>query len=86
MMLLEAAMTGIPILGSAVGGTVEVLPEEWRMDPQAGAEDWANAIRQSLKTPIQRRKQALNLRESLITQRSPAQFAAQLFNLPGMRA
>jgi hypothetical protein len=41
----DAQAAGIPVLASAVGGLVEVVPEGARIAPDAGPEVWAAAVR-----------------------------------------
>lgn len=78
MMLLEVAMTGIPIVGSDVGGTAEVLDADNRLPPDATPDDWARRIRAVLSDPDMARKQALTLRNRLLEQRSEAAHEAAL--------
>ncbi|MEL6957335.1 MAG: glycosyltransferase [Pseudomonadota bacterium] len=71
-MLLEAAMTALPLVGSKVGGTGEVLRDGLAraLPPNATAADYANAITATLADPEAREK-ALKLRKILIAERSP---------------
>ncbi|HEV2815548.1 MAG TPA: glycosyltransferase, partial [Solirubrobacteraceae bacterium] len=41
----EAQATGVPVLASAVGGLVEVVPEEALLAPEATPKRWAAAVR-----------------------------------------
>lgn len=78
-LLLEVAMTGIPIVGSLVGGTSEVLTSEdgWPVVPEAGAADYVKALRDVLAAPEASRRRALALRERLLSQRTESKFARQ---------
>ncbi len=72
-MLLEVAMTGVPLVGSDVGGTGEVLRDGLAraMPPDATPEAWTQAIRALLDDPETARQQALSLRETLLAERNP---------------
>jgi glycosyltransferase involved in cell wall biosynthesis len=69
--LLEIAMTGIPIVGSLVGGIGEVLSEDdaWPVDADQGPEAYVAAIRAALADPDARRR-ALALRERMLRERT----------------
>jgi glycosyltransferase involved in cell wall biosynthesis len=75
--LLEVAVTGIPIVGSLVGGTGEVLDEAdaWPVSEGAEAAAYAAAIRAVLADPGDSRRRALALRERLLRERSEKAFA-----------
>jgi glycosyltransferase involved in cell wall biosynthesis len=82
-LLLEVAMTGVPIVGSAVGGTGEVLSEAdaW---PVAGIDDageYVKAIREVLANRPAARQRAVALRERLLHERSEHSFADQVTDL-----
>lgn len=83
--LLEVGMTGVPIVGSDVGGTAEVLRDGMgrRLPPEATAADWAAVIRQMLADPDTARKEALLLRETLLKERTAEAHAAVVLGLPG---
>ena len=78
--LLEAAMTGVPIVGSLVGGTGEVLREAdaWPVAEVGDAEAYVKAIREVLADTARARQRALALRERLLRERSEAAFAEQV--------
>jgi glycosyltransferase involved in cell wall biosynthesis len=75
--LLEVAMTGIPLVGTLVGGTGEVLSEEhaWPVAEHAGADAYAAALREVLADPHAARRRALGLRERMLTERTETVFA-----------
>lgn len=81
-MLLEVAMVGIPLVGSDVGGTKDVLRDELATSlPQtADVSDWVEAIRSTLNDPNARTK-ALSLRDVLATHRTPDAHKKILTNL-----
>lgn len=79
-LLLEVAMSGVPIVGSLVGGTGEVLSEDdaW---PIAEIDDpgrYVEAIREVLADRQAARERALALRERLLHERSERSFAEQV--------
>jgi glycosyltransferase involved in cell wall biosynthesis len=75
--LLEVAMTGVPIVGSLVGGTGEILrPGE--AHPVAEIDDpdgYVSALRAVLADPATARAGALALRERLVAERTEAGYA-----------
>jgi glycosyltransferase involved in cell wall biosynthesis len=77
--LLEVAMTGVPIVGSLVGGTGEVLGDEdsWPVSEIEDPEAYAKAIRDVLADPDEARRRSRALRERLIEERTPAPYAEQ---------
>jgi glycosyltransferase involved in cell wall biosynthesis len=82
-LLLEVAMSGVPIVGSLVGGTGEVLSEDdaW---PIAEIDDpgrYVEAIREVLANGQAARERALALRERLLRERSERSFAEQVTDL-----
>jgi glycosyltransferase involved in cell wall biosynthesis len=81
--LLEVAMTGVPIVGSLVGGTGEVLSEAdaWPVAEVDNAEAYVNAVREVLADPAAARRSALGLRERLLRERSETAFAEQVTDL-----
>jgi len=81
--LLEVAMTGVPIVGSLVGGTAEVLSESdsWPVADVENAEEYVKAIREVLADTTRARSRALALRERLLHERSAAAFADQVTDL-----
>lgn len=81
--LLEVAMTGIPLVGSLVGGTGEVLaPEDgW---PVADLDDptaYVAALREVLADPKASRARGLALRERMQRDRTEAAYAEHLRRL-----
>ena len=78
--LLEVAVTGVPIVGTNVGGTGEVLhpDESWRVPHDAGASAYALAIRNVLDDPPAARTRALALRERMLQERTRESFADQV--------
>jgi glycosyltransferase involved in cell wall biosynthesis len=81
--LLEVAMTGVPIVGSLVGGTGEVLSnaDSWPVEDIDNAQDYVNAVRAVLADRAEARRRALALRERLLGQRSEAAFAEEVADL-----
>ncbi|SLN68884.1 glycosyltransferase family 4 protein [Roseisalinus antarcticus] len=81
--LLEVAMTGLPLVGSRVGGTGEILREGLAhpLPEGAGVQAHVAAIRAVLADPATARKQALMLREALLAERSEAAFRAVVAEL-----
>jgi glycosyltransferase involved in cell wall biosynthesis len=77
--LLEVAVTGIPIVGSLVGGTGEVLSEAdaWPVAEGEGAEAYVAAIRAALADPSDSRRRALALRERMLRDRTEKAFATR---------
>jgi glycosyltransferase involved in cell wall biosynthesis len=81
--LLEVAVTGIPIVGSLVGGTREVLSEEdaWPVPGDLDAEAYVQAIQAVLTDPVESRRRALALRERMLRERTEKEFAKQATDL-----
>ena len=81
--LLEVAMTGIPIVGTLVGGTREVLSEAdaWPVDENAEAEAYVDAIRAVLADPAESRRRARALRDRMLGERTRQAFAEQAAEL-----
>jgi glycosyltransferase involved in cell wall biosynthesis len=77
------AMTGVPIVGSLVGGTGEVLSETdaWPVAEVGDAEEYVKAIRDVLADTVGARQRALALRERLLRERPEAAFAEQVTDL-----
>ena len=75
--LLEVAMTGIPIVGSHVGGTGEVLVEglSWRVDAVDDPGAYVAALREVLDDPDDARRRARELREVLVGRRGEDAYA-----------
>ncbi|SLN68942.1 glycosyltransferase family 4 protein [Roseisalinus antarcticus] len=78
--LLEVAMTGIPMVGSLVGGCGEVLREglSWPIADFANPDAYVDAMRALLADPEGARARALQLREALVAERTPEAYAATL--------
>ncbi len=74
--LLEAAMTGLPIIGSLVGGTGEVLKEglSWPVSPIDDVSVYVAAINNILADPESARKKARSLRRLLAAQRTQSHY------------
>ena len=70
--LLEVAMTGLPLVGSDVGGTTEVLQEGLAeaLPTEAEAAAYVAALERVLADPAAARARARDLRERLITERT----------------
>lgn len=77
--LLEVAMTEVPMVGTLVGGTGEVLLDglSRRVDAEAGAGEYVAAIREVLADPDTARKRSRQLRARLIGERTEQAYAAQ---------
>ena len=77
--LLEVAMTGIPIVGTLVGGTGEILSEAdaWPVGETAPAEAYVDAIRAVLADPADSRRRARALRDRMLGERTHKAFADQ---------
>jgi glycosyltransferase involved in cell wall biosynthesis len=81
--LLEVAMTGVPIVGSLVGGTGEVLDADGSW-PVAEADDpdaYVKAIREVLADPVEARRRSSALRERLLLERTEDAFAEHVAEL-----
>jgi glycosyltransferase involved in cell wall biosynthesis len=77
--LLDLAVTGIPIVGSLVGGTGEVLgaDDAWPVAESGAPEAYVQAIRTVLTDPAGARRRAVALRERLLRERDPEGFATR---------
>jgi glycosyltransferase involved in cell wall biosynthesis len=82
-LLLEVAMTGVPIVGSLVGGTGEVLREDdaWPIAEIDDPGGYVEAINEVLANRTAARERALALRERLLRERSERSFAEQVTDL-----
>jgi len=78
--LLEVAMTGLPLVGSSVGGTGEVLHEDlsWPVAPCDNVDAYVEAIEEVLSNPRAARTKAQALRERLIKRRTEAFYQEQV--------
>jgi glycosyltransferase involved in cell wall biosynthesis len=81
--LLEAAMSGVPIVGSLVGGTGEVLSEAdaWPVAEIGEVGEYVKAIREVLADTAGARRRARALRERLLRERSESAFAEEVAGL-----
>jgi glycosyltransferase involved in cell wall biosynthesis len=81
--LLEVSMTGIPIVGSLVGGTGEVLSADdaWPVADRDNPDAYVTAIREVLADPDGARRRALALRERMLEERAEKDFAAHVADL-----
>jgi glycosyltransferase involved in cell wall biosynthesis len=81
--LLEVAMTGIPIVGTLVGGTGEVISEEdaWPVSDHAAADVYEQAIRTVLADPAAARRRALALRERMLRERTEKALVDQVIDV-----
>jgi glycosyltransferase involved in cell wall biosynthesis len=75
--LLDVAMSGVPIVGGLVGGTGEILSEgdAWPVTEINDPEEYVKAIRDVLGDPAAARQRAVALRNRLLGERSEAAFA-----------
>lgn len=81
--LLEIGMTGIPLVGSLVGGTGEVLHPDgsWPVSESDDPSAYVAALRDALADPVAARARAAALRERLVRERTTAAYAEQLSEL-----
>ena len=77
-LLLEVAMTGVPIVGTRVGGTEEVLVDDgaWPIALEEGPEAYVHAIREVLSDPQTARRRASALRARMLRERTAEAFEA----------
>lgn len=82
-LLLEIGMTGLPLVGSVVGGTGEVLGEDdaWPVADIESPDAYEKAIRDVLADPARARERAAALRERLQRERTREAFAAEVAGL-----
>ena len=75
-LLLEVAMTGVPIVGTRVGGTEEVLVDDgaWPIAEDEGAEAYVRAIQEVLADRPAARDRARALRDLMLRERTPEAF------------
>jgi len=81
--LLEVGVTGVPVVGTLVGGTGEILtPEEaWPIAESAGADAYVAALREALADPIEARRRSGALRKRLLAERTEEDFRDQATRL-----
>jgi glycosyltransferase involved in cell wall biosynthesis len=80
--LLEVAMTGVPIVGTRVGGTSEVIGDDaWPVAEAAGVGSYEQAIRAVLSDPGEARRRAAALRERMLAERDRKRFATAVAEL-----
>lgn len=81
--LLEVGMTGIPIVGSLVGGTGEVLDEDdsWPVADAENPEAYVRAVRDVLADPARARRRSQAMRERLLRERTEEQYADHVVGL-----
>lgn len=86
--LLEVAMTGVPIVGTLVGGTGEVLhpDESWPVPADGDDAAYDVALRELLADPAAARERAWALRERMLRERTPDAFREHVtaLLLPGL--
>lgn len=81
--LIEIAAAGVPLVGSLVGGTGEIL-EEGFSRPIANVETvdaYVDAIRETLRDAHQARDRAILLRERVLSRRTPTAYRIGLQSL-----
>ncbi|HEX2175759.1 MAG TPA: glycosyltransferase family 4 protein [Nocardioidaceae bacterium] len=81
--LLEVGMTGIPIVGSLVGGTGEVLGEDdaWPVADLENPEAYERAIRDVLADQTRARRRSQALRDRLLRERTEAAYSEHVAGL-----
>jgi glycosyltransferase involved in cell wall biosynthesis len=81
--LLEVAMTGVPIVGTLVGGTGEVLSEAdaWPLAEVEDPDAYVAALRQVLADPGEARRRSAALRRRMLQERTPAAYAEHVAGL-----
>jgi glycosyltransferase involved in cell wall biosynthesis len=81
--LLEVCVTGIPTVGTLVGGTGEILtPEEsWPVEANERADAYVRALRSVLADPLEARRRAGALRKRLLAERTEEDFRENVTRL-----
>ncbi len=84
-MLLEVAMTGVPLVGSRVGGTGEILKEGYcaAIDDSEDAAKYSDGLRWIFDNVDEARARALSLREALAAERTSDAYSADIQSLLG---
>ncbi len=79
-LLIEVAMTGVPIVGSIAGGTGEIIRDEtsWPIVDIEDVDAYEAAIGEVLSDPDEARQRAVNLREFLTQRRTQDNYLATL--------
>lgn len=79
-LLLEVSMTGLPLVGSRVGGVGEIMKDglSWPVPDYRNVQDYVTAIRAVLADPAAARAKALALREALIAERTEDRYRETL--------
>lgn len=78
-LLMEVGMTGVPIVASVVGGVGEVISDEnaWPITDWEEPEAYQKALREILADPSGARHRAHALRDRLLREAGPDQYAEQ---------
>jgi glycosyltransferase involved in cell wall biosynthesis len=76
-MLLEVAMTGVPVVASVVGGVGELVAEQdaWPVTDVEDPDAYVAALRSILADPAAARAKAAALRERVLAERTEEQYA-----------
>lgn len=87
-LLLEVAMTGVPIVASSVGGVPEVIGADvgWPVADWREPDAYVTALRDVLADPRAARAKALTLRERLLEERSQTVYAEHAAGILGLKA
>lgn len=82
-LLLEVAMTGLPIVATVVGGTGEIVSaaDGWPVEDAADPAAYVAAIRAILADPAAARARGLALRERMLAERTTAAYAEDVRRL-----
>jgi len=82
-LLLEVAMTGLPIVATVVGGTGEIVSaaDGWPIDEAGDPAAYVTAIREILADPTAARRRGLALRERVLAERTTVAYAEDVRRL-----